>query len=157
MNASVKVQNARVVIERITQQAVAICLEQCTVKEKDDTAQVIVCPRVLYDKETFLDIYRDQVEGDHVTLYKSVDPDTLCDFYTGKIKYEGTVTCSDFDPDNDRECGGGLHLSPSPDLALSYNRGKVLRCKVHKDDFVVYPHNIDKVRCKKVVVLEGAR
>ena len=153
MNASIKVQNPSVVIEKIFQQAVAICLEECTVKEKDDTARVIVCPRVLYDKETFLDIYRDQVDGDHITLYKSVNPDTLCDFYTGKIKYKGTVTCPDFDPDTERECGGGLHLSPTPELALSYNPGKVLKCKVHKKDFVVFPHNIDKVRCKEVKVV----
>ena len=52
-----------------------------------------------------------------------------------------------------RECGGGLHLSPTPELALSYNKGKVLKCKVNIEDFVVYSQNISKVRCKKVKVL----
>jgi len=30
----------------------------------------------------------------------------------------------------------------------------VLKCKVNIKDFVVYPHNINKVRCKKIEVLE---
>jgi hypothetical protein len=154
MNASLKVQNSRVIIEKITQQAVAICLEQCTVKEKDNTARVIVCPRVLYDIKSFADIYKDNLTGKgKIILYKSVNPKTLCDFHTGKIKYEGTVTCPDFDPDPERECGGGLHLSPMPELALKYNNGKVLKCEVALKDIVVYGHNIDKVRCKKVKVV----
>jgi hypothetical protein len=88
-----------------------------------------------------------------LTLYKSVDPATFCDFYTGKIKYEGIVVCPDFDPNPERECGGGLHLSPTPVLALSYNNGTVLECHVHVDDVVIYGPNISKVRCRKVKVI----
>ena len=106
-----------------------------------------------HTKQTFLDIYKDSMTGNSIILYKSVNPDTLCDFYTGKIKYEGTVTCPDWDDNEQRECGGGLHLSPTPELALSYNKGKVLKCKVNIEDFVVYSQNISKVRCKKVKVL----
>ena len=153
MNASLKIHNDRVIIEKITQQAIAICLGQCTVEEKDDTAQVIVCPRILYDISSFTGIYKDNLVGKNkIILYKSVNPDTLCDFYTGKIKYEGTVTCPDFDPNPERECGGGLHLSPTPELAMSFNQGKVLKCEVALKDIVVYGHNIDKVRCRKVTV-----
>jgi hypothetical protein len=157
MNASLKIQNSLVIIEKITQQAIAICLEQCTVKEKDDTAQVIVCPRVLYDINSFTNIYKDNLTGKgKMVLYKSVYPTNLCDFYTGEIKYEGTVTCPDFDPNPERECGGGLHLSPTPELALSYNQGKVLKCEVALKDIVVYGRNIDKVRCRKVKVIGEA-
>jgi len=159
MNASVKVQNSRVVIESITQQAIAICLEKCTVREKDATAQVIVCPRVFYDIESFTDIYKENLvgKGKKMYLYKSVNPKTSRDFYTGKIRYEGTVSCPDFDPNPERECGGGLHLSPTPDLALRFNKGKVLKCEVALKDIVVYKHNIDKVRCRKVKVIEEAK
>ena len=73
--------------------------------------------------------------------------------YTNKIKYEGDVICSDFDKDTERECGGGLHLSPLPELALSFNNGTVLECAVKIKDFVVYSRNIQKVRCSKVTVL----
>jgi hypothetical protein len=88
-----------------------------------------------------------------VTLYKSVHPDTLCDFHTGWIKYAGVVTCPDFDPDPTRQCGGGLHLSPTPAAALRYNKGTLLVCKVNIDDIVVYGPDITKVRCRKVKVI----
>ena len=85
-------------------------------------------------------------------LYKSVQDDHT-DFYTGKIKYEGTVECPDWDPDCNRKCGGGLHLSPIPEAALRYNQGKVLKCLVHPDNLVVYATDISKVRCRLVEVV----
>ena len=87
-------------------------------------------------------------------LYKSVNPDTFCDFRTGKIKYEGAVTCPDWDSNPERECGGGLHLSPTKEMALGYNVGKVLKCVVRPQDFVVYQAgDFTKVRCKRVTVI----
>jgi hypothetical protein len=86
-------------------------------------------------------------------LYKSVNPENHCDFYTGKIKYQGVVECPDFDQNSDRQCGGGLHLSPLPEMALKYNEGKVLKCEVDINDIVVFPTDITKVRCRKVKVL----
>jgi len=88
-----------------------------------------------------------------IILFKSVQPDTFLDFYTGKIKYEGVVECPDWDDNPELECGGGLHLSPTPELALSFNRGFVLRCEVALEDIVIYPYNIDEVRCRKVQVI----
>lgn len=61
--------------------------------------------------------------------------------------------CPDWDEDPARQCGGGLHLSPSPSLALSYNTGKVLECEVDPDDVVIYGADITKVRCRKVTVI----
>jgi hypothetical protein len=88
-----------------------------------------------------------------IILYKSVQSTNHTDFYTGKIKYTGTVECPDFDPDETRQCGGGLHLSPTPELALSYNNGIILKCRVAVKDIAVYGLNITKVRCKKVTVI----
>jgi hypothetical protein len=94
--------------------------------------------------------------SDFVVLFKSVTPDTYCDFHTRQIKYKigETIECPDWDNDYLRQCGGGFHLSPKPELALNYNRGKLLVCHVHIDDFVVFPGDITKVRCRKVKVIE---
>ena len=89
-----------------------------------------------------------------IRLFKSVKPETLTDNHTGKIKYEGTVECPDFDPNPDRECGGGLHLSPTPEKALNFHKGTVLECEVALEDIVVYaPDTSSKVRCRKVTVI----
>ena len=94
-----------------------------------------------------------------IILYKSVRPDNGRDFYTNTIEYKVgmEVSCPDFDPNIDRECGGGLHLSPSPMLAKSFNRGKILKCSAKLEDIVVYPYNTMKVRCRKVMVLEEVK
>ena len=45
-------------------------------------------------------------------------------------------------------------LSPTPQMALSYHTGTVLRCAVKAADFVLYqPGDFTKVRCKRVTVL----
>lgn len=92
-------------------------------------------------------------QGGKLVLYKSVIPKTLCDFRTGKVKYAiGTdVVCPDWDPDPARECGGGLHLSLTPEMADKYRRhGTILRCLVDPKDVVVYEKSLEKVRCRKV-------
>jgi hypothetical protein len=123
----------------------------CKIKRKSKTVTVIKNPVAKYTKKDFLDIYGQDKNG-NVILYKSVR-ENLKDFHTNTIEYTGTVTCLDWDGDKNRQCGGGLHLSPLPELALSYNQGKLLKCIVNKKDFVVYPEDITKVRCKKVTVL----
>ena len=87
-----------------------------------------------------------------VTLYK-VTRENGTDHRTGTLKYEGIVTCPAGDPNPNRKCGGGLHLSPTPQQALSYNTGPVLECRVLPEDIVVYPSDITKVRCRKVEVI----
>jgi hypothetical protein len=152
MTSSIKVHSEDTNIT-VKQYSTAICLAKCKIQQ-DKTANVIVCPPVDYDLKLFCDIYKNNLLGkSKIILYKSVNPDTLCDFYTGKIKYQGTVICPDWDSDINRECGGGLHLSPSPSLALNYNEGEILKCVANLKDIVVYPKNITKVRCRKVKVL----
>ena len=86
-------------------------------------------------------------------LYKSVQKNGT-DFYTGKIHYSGIVQCPDWDNNKERQCGGGFHLSPTPELAQSYNIGKIKKCLVKQKDIVVYPWDITKVRCREVEVIE---
>jgi len=123
----------------------------CKIKKKVKSVTIIKNKIAEYKKTDFLSIYPADKDG-NLTLYKSVQSNNT-DFYTGKIEYKGTVTCPDWNPDKNQQCGGGLHLSPLPWQALSYNQGKLLECKVHKNDFVVYPQDISKVRCKKVTVI----
>ena len=123
------------------------------VKSCEDTATIVRVAVFQHTTQSFTQIYSEQIQADgRILLYKSVQTDAT-DFYSGTIKYEGIVECPDWDPNPERECGGGLHLSPAPELALSYNKGKIKRCLVHPDDIVVYPPNISKVRCHKVEVL----
>jgi hypothetical protein len=124
----------------------------CKIRKKSKSATIIRNKVAEYKKSDFVDIFGTDKDG-FLTLYKSVNPDTGCDFFSGKIKYEGTVKPEKWNPDPKVQCGDGLHLSPLPDMALRYNQGKLLICKVHKSDFVVYAHDITKVRCKKVTVI----
>ena len=142
------------IFPKVNKNAIIIA-NDCKVKiiKKAKTVQIIKNTRAVYDEEDFVAEYANQVDGQSIILYKSVNPETLCDFYTGKIKYEGVVTCPDWNPDKNIQCGNGLHLSPTPEMALNYNNGKVLKCKVALKDIVVYATDISKVRCHKVTVI----
>jgi len=154
-NSSAKTQDQTSTIDKLLEQATLICIDKkCKVLKKDRSANIIISPRVTYNIKSFCDIYADNMDSKkEIILYKSVRPDNQKDFYTNSIKYTGTVECPDFDKDETRQCGGGLHLSPTPDLALSYNNGTVLKCRVAVKDIVVYGYDIAKVRCKKVTVI----
>jgi hypothetical protein len=152
----IAVLSALVIVKKIAEYAI-ISLDEVKIKlpKKPKTASVIKRKLVEYNINSFIDIYNLTNEDDSIILYKTVRKDTLCDFRTNSIKYEGIVKCPDFDSSKDRECGGGLHLSPTPELAISFAEGeyKLLKCKVKLKDIVVYGKNIQKVRCKQVKVL----
>ncbi len=154
-NSSGKAQDQSVTIERLLEQATLICIDKkCKVQKKDKTTKIIVSPRVTYNIKSFCDIYQENMESKkEIILYKSVRPESHKDFYSNSIKYENEVICPDFDTAETRQCGGGLHLSPTPELAQSYNQGIVLKCIVAVKDIVVYGLDITKVRCRKVKVL----
>ena len=124
------------------------------VKSSKDIEKTFGPEALEVDLKTFKEVYPENVVDGEIILYKSVSPTNLTDFKTGKIKYEigKTIDCPDFDPDKNRECGGGLHLSPTPELALNYNQGKLLKCRVKVKDMVIYSKCITKVRCRKVFV-----
>ena len=151
-NATIKIFSSDVCLESVLMMAVIIMIGcVCKIKKKSKTVTVIQNKKAEYTQKDFINIYG--CDDGYVTLYKSVNPKNGRDFYSDTIEYKGVVTCPDWNPDHDIECGNGLHLSPLPHLALLYNQGKLLKCKVHKNDFVVYPNNITKVRCKKVTVI----
>ena len=157
-NSMIAILSALVIIHKIAQYAI-VALDGVTVElpKIAKTAKVFKRKLILHDIKSFIDVYNLEVKNSKVILYKSVDPDTLCDFKTGKIKYEGIVTCPDFDKSKDRECGGGLHLCPTPELTQIFNVGKILKCEVDLKDIVVYGQNIQKVRCRKIKVIEEVK
>jgi len=144
------------IIEKLKQYSVAISVGfSLSIKEKDKTATLIRIEKAKHTIESFLDFYElTPTKAGFITLYKSVNPKTNCDFYTGKIKYKGTVGCPDWNPDENIQCGNGLHLSATPEDALRYNKGKIIKCRVNIKDIVFYPYDISKVRCKEVKVLK---
>ena len=156
----IAVLSALVIINKIAQYTI-IALDGVNIKlpKKAKTATVIKRKLVEHDIDSFVDIWNLTIEKDYVILYKSVHKDTLCDFRTGKIKYEGIVVCPDFDSNSERECGGGLHLCATAQGALGFAEGpaKVFKCKVKLKDIMVYGKNIEKVRCRQVEVLEEVK
>ena len=124
--------------------------------KKAKTATVILQPATFkHTKKSYLGINKPDKDG-YLTLFKSVNPKNNRDFRTNTIEYKvgSDVVCPDWDPNPERECGGGLHLSQTAMTAYSYNNGKLLKCKAHKNDVVVFGANVSKVRCKKVTVIE---
>ena len=149
--------SAYVIVKAIKDWAI-ITLEEKTHKitlpKKSKNSRIIKRKQTQYNADSFAEIEMlERPSKDSVILYKSVNPENNCDFQTGKIKYEGIVTCPDWDGNVEKECGNGLHLSPTPQLALSYHQGKLLKCEVKLKDIAVYSKNLTKVRCKKVKVL----
>ncbi len=154
-NGQVKIYSSSAKVECASGNAIIIC-QDCTPKiiKKTKSVTVIKTKLAQYDIKEFVNIYGSK--NGSMILYKSVQPDNT-DFYSGKIKYEGVVECPDWNPDPAIQCGGGLHLSPTPELTQRYNQGKVLKCKVAIKDIVVYGSDITKVRCRKVRVLEEVK
>ena len=152
-----KAYGTETTIDKLLHHAVVICEDDVVVKHtiRHATASIIIQRPFIHSKESFLELYPPDEHG-MVTLYK-VTQDNGTDYYTGRIRYSGEVECPDWDDDTKRQCGGGLHLSPTPELALIYHHGQVLVCKCHVDDLVVYPHDITKVRCRKVTVIDTAK
>jgi len=90
--------------------------------------------------------------GEDFILYKSVNPETDCDFHSGKIKYKigEEIICPDWKATRNIQCGNGLHLCPTAAGTQVYNVGKILKCLVNPKDISVYPKDISKVRCRAV-------
>ena len=165
MNAQIDVYGKDVKIDKATDDSIIVLHDLKSLKfKKSKSVQVLkvkTYQETSFDIAKFTDRYQAEKDGKYLILYKSVNPDTDCDFYTGKVKYEigKTVSAPDWDKHYTSECGAGLHLCPAPFLALSFNDGKVLKCRVKKTDCKTvsspqYPH---KVRCNHVEVLEKVK
>jgi len=154
-NSSAKALDKSVTIDKLLEQATLICIDKkCNIQKKERTATIIISPKVFYNIKSFCDIYgKNLISKKEIILYKTVRPENHRDFYTNSIEYKGEVVCPDFKDDPKIQCGYGLHLSPTPELALTYNKGTVLKCVVNIKDIVVFGTDITKVRCQKVKVI----
>ena len=154
-NSSAKALDESVTIDKLLEQATLICIDKkCNIQKKERTATIIISPKVVYNIKSFCDIYgKNLISKKEIILYKTVRPENHRDFYTNSIEYKGEVVCPDFKDDPKIQCGYGLHLSPTPELALAYHKGTVLKCVVNIKDIVVFGTDITKVRCQKVEVI----
>jgi hypothetical protein len=75
------------------------------------------------DPTTWCELVGVKVVDGVVTLYKAVDANLCAGLSYKPTTYPigETVICPDWRDDN--ECGGGLHLSPTPSAASRYNKG----------------------------------
>ena len=162
-NAQLTVKSKDVIIKKAKNNSIIICYAMPKISEKDKTIKIVKTKeyKTKFSIKYFIDKYDVEKAGKYIILYKSVNPETYCDFRTGQIKYEigKTIICPDWDENFTGECGYGLHLSPTPFMALKFNGGKVLKCKVKISDCMTVenPQYPTKVRCKQVEVLEEVK
>jgi hypothetical protein len=84
--------------------------------------------------------YGIEIQGDCAVLFKGLNSEFRAqqkDF----LYQPGETQCApDWDPDPKRECGGGLHFSPSPRHTLQFNGGaeKFVACLVPIDTILVH-------------------
>ena len=111
----------------------------------------------MFELFNFINIYNVKQEGNSLILYKSVN-ESLYDFWTGKIKYKigEWIKAPDWNPDNKKECGGGLHVCSSIEFCKEFNTGRYLKVKVPIKDIVIHPSPSmpHKIRCKRLFVIE---
>ena len=98
------------------------------------------------------------VKDGMVTLYKALPADLTSGRPFGHAVVwptTGEVSCDDWRDDD--ECGGGLHLSPTPGQAwpyLRYETGpRFLECTAHLDSIVPIPGGTAKCKTPSVTVL----
>ena len=157
-NVILKVLSSGVRVIKVEQEA-TIIYQACKGRPKEvtKTVSIIWKPKAKFTWNNFIDIYDVKVKADKVTLFKSVK-NNYTDHYTGKIKHViGTIIkCPDWDPDINRECGGGFHLSPSIDWCKKFGPGRYLKCEVNIKDIIVhpYPKYPYKIRCREFEILE---
>jgi len=146
MNSTAKILSADVIIHEARQNAILVIISY--IKSAG------------FNLNNFIRGYDVKTENNKLVLYKFVQKD-YTDFYTGKIKYEiGTIVkCPDWDSNVDRECGGGLHVSPSIEFCKIFDNsedGHALKVLVDLKDIIVHPNPQYpyKIRCKQLEVLE---
>jgi len=161
MNSTVKILSDSVIIHEARQNAILI-YQDCTgsLGIKDDSVTINYTKRAEYNLDNFIRGYDVKTENNKLVLYKFVRKN-YTDFFTSKIKYKiGTIVkCPDWNSDIDRECGGGLHVSPSIEFCKRFNNSKdghALKVLVDPKDIIVHPNPQYpyKIRCRQLEVLE---
>lgn len=107
-----------------------------------------------FSVKDWCDYYGVPVKRGSATLFKAVDED-LSTFQARRAGISYTIGTSPLAPDFNivKECGGGLHVSPSPAMALAYHSSatpRFLRVTARLSDLVVVG---DKVKARTVRVV----
>ncbi len=115
---------------------------------------VVALPEIktVADWIEFYGVETEGVDGERVAyVFKAVNDEWKSGHDTA-YKPGSTPEASDWDGGKDR-CGGGLHFSPRPFMALSYNPDatKFVRCPVLVSELAVITDGADKVKGKRVV------
>ena len=96
--------------------------------------------------------YGVEVQDGVATLYKAVEDD-FSTYHGGTYRPGTEPVAADWDG-GEQECGGGLHLSPLPTLALPHpdDEMRFVACPVRLADVVVHPNGThrDKVKARAV-------
>lgn len=87
-NSHVGVKGYHVCLEVYHNATATSTLEGYTPKYVGESASFFYKPKFLYDLGSFLEIYPLNSQN-KLRLFKSVHPETRCDFYTGKINMKG--------------------------------------------------------------------
>jgi hypothetical protein len=107
---------------------------------------------VVTTAEEWCEYYGVEVEDGVATLYKAVDEDF--NSYHGTAYRPGSEPAAPDWDGGEQECGGGLHFSPRPWLALTHGFGAVrfVACPVRFEDIVIHRGAIypDKVKARRV-------
>ena len=89
------------------------------------------------------DYYGVNAQDGIVTLFKAIDDDYSTPYArAASIFYRpGAVPIAPDWDGGERECGGGLHFSPSPSMALEFNGGakRFAACPVKLADIAIHP------------------
>jgi len=126
MNSTAKILSTDVIIYEARQNVILI-YQDCTgsPRVKDDSVIINYTKKAEFNLDNFIKGYGVKTENNKLVLYKFVRKD-YTDFFTRKIKYEigTTVKCPDWDSNENKECGGGLHVSPSIKFCKRFNNSK---------------------------------
>ena len=152
-NSFIRVYHGKIII--VSPSAVVMVMPGFDGKIINKVGAAVLYAPIIDTAEKWVAHYGVTVKRGIATLYKAVD----ADFSTSNARAKGifyrpgdTPAAPDWNPEP--ECGGGLHFSPHPALALAFNSSAVhfVACPVRVSDIVVhYPATYpDKVKAPRV-------
>jgi hypothetical protein len=99
--------------------------------------------------------YKIYKKGSYIYAYKGVSRDLLSPSYREKIEYKinTKVNVEEANPDYYADCGAGINLCPTIELAEKWG-DVIIKVKVNILDIVVIPYDDEKFRVKECEVIE---
>ena len=152
-NSFIRAYNGKITI--VSKSAVLMVMPEFDGKIINKVGATVVYAPIIDSAEKWLDFYGVPVKNGKAVLYKAVDNDYSTD-YARRVdifyKPGASPKAPDWNPEP--ECGGGLHFSAHPQIALDYNISatKFVACPVLISEIVVhYPAQYpDKVKAPRV-------